>query len=61
LTHESTQHQITYVTSPADVAAISQPDNLTSLENKLEDLSKKFDDVKLFGCEIAATSAGDVT
>jgi len=40
-------HQITSVTPPAVVAAISQPDRLTSLENKLEELSKKFDDVKL--------------
>ena len=40
-------HQITSVTPPAVVTASPQPDRLTSLENKLEELSKKFDEVKL--------------
>lgn len=40
-------YPLTSVTPPAVITAISQPNRLTSLENKLEELSKKFDDVKL--------------
>ena len=36
------------VTPPAVVAAICQPDRLSSLENKLQELPKKFVDLTLF-------------
>ena len=53
-------HQITAVTPSAVVAAISQPHRLTPLENKLEELSKKFDDVKLLSSNTSARKSNTV-
>jgi len=41
-------YQMASVTPPAIVAAICQPDRLSSLENKLQERPKKFDDLTLF-------------
>ena len=53
-------HQITAVTPSAVVPAISQPHRLTPLENKLEELSKKFDDVKLLSSNTSTRKSNTV-
>ena len=56
----SNMHQITSVTPSAVVTAISQPDRLTSLENKLEEFSKKLDDVKLLSSNTSTRKSNTV-